>query len=277
MVNPLIKVCSLLAVVLALQSCKKDNTPKPSAANNTIVETQPPSLRPVSVFINQYISGYYESLPAHYAVTTKTYPLIIFLHGAGQVGNGTSDLHLLLNDGIDKSIQQKTFPPNFNVNGTDYSFVVLTPQLRALPPIDMVHSFMQYAKTHYRIDTSRIYMAGISMGGVLTTELAGHYTQQIAAAVSISGASFGDDKGSNASHIASGALPLWSFHNAGDPVIPVSTTSDFISLVNNESPVVPARLTIFPSSVHDAWTTALDVNYKENNLNIYEWMLQYRR
>jgi predicted peptidase len=277
MVNPLMKARTLLALIIALQSCKKDNAPKPSAANNSIVETAPPSLQPVSVFVNQYISGYYESLPTHYPVTTKQYPLIIFLHGAGQQGNGVSDLPLLLNDGIAKSIHQKKFPANFYVNGSNFSFVVLTPQLRALPPNDMVLSFLNYAMAHYRIDTSRIYIAGISMGGVLTTQLAGHYTQKIAAAVSISGASFGDDKGINAAHIASGGLALWSFHNSGDPVITSSTTTDFVSLVNNESPAIPARMTIFPSSVHDAWSTALDANYKENNMNIYEWMLQYKR
>jgi predicted peptidase len=277
MVNPLFKTCTLAVLFLALTNCKKDDAPKPSAANNSIIETVPPSLKPVSVFINQYISGYYESLPAHYQVTTKTYPLIIFLHGAGQQGDGVKDLPLLLNDGIAKSIQQKIFPPNFYVNGSNFSFVVLSPQLRALPPNDMVISFLNYAMAHYRVDTSRVYIAGISMGGVLTTQLAGQYTPRIAAGVSIAGASFGDDKASNAAHIAAGRLALWSFHNAGDPVIPSSTTSDFVNLVNSASPLISARMTIFPLAAHDAWTKALDATYRENNMNIYEWMLQYKR
>ncbi len=266
---------ALLSVLFG--SCKKDGDPQPSAANNSIVEVNPPGQKPISLNINQYIGGYYESLPEHYKVTTKTYPLIIFLHGAGQEGDGAKDLPLVLQDGIAKFINQKTFPANFNVNGTDFSFIVLSPQLRAMPSDPMVLSFVDYALKHYRIDQSRIYLAGISMGGVLATEMGGQYTSRFAAIVPIAGASFGTDRETNAENSASGGLAIWAFHNANDPVLSSTVTTDFINLVNSDRPSIPARMTIFPVAAHDAWTKALDPFYKENNMNVYEWMLQYKR
>ena len=267
----------LVVLVVLLGACKKENTPQPSAANNTIVEVQAPSLKPVTININQYIGGYYESLPSHYSVTTKNYPLLISLPGGGQVGDGAKDLPLVLNDGVAKEISQKTFPPNFTVDGTDFSFIVLSPQLRAMPPDSMVLSFLNYALAHYRVDPSRIYITGLSMGGVLTTEMAGKYTALFAAAVPISGDSFGDDKNAGAANIAAGGLALWAFHNSDDPVLSSQVATDFVNLVNSDHPVVPAKLTIFQATGHDAWTKALDPLYTENDVNVYEWMLQYKR
>ena len=262
---------------IVFESCKKDNTVQPSAGNNSTVESLSPAQRPITLFINRYIGGYYESVPNHYQVTTKKYPLLISLHGAGQIGNGGKDLPLVLNDGVAKEINQKNFPPSFNVNGDDFSFIVLSPQFRGVPPDSMVLSFLNYALQHYRIDESRIYVTGLSMGGVLTTEMGGHFTSLFAAGVAISGDSFGDDKNSNAVNIAHGGFALWSLHNSDDPITSSRVAIDFVNLVNDNNPAIPARLTIFQASGHDAWTKALDPQYKENNKNVYEWMLQYKK
>lgn len=276
MLTPL-KTAAALVLILVCCSCKKNDQPQPSDANNSIVETIPPYLRPITLAINPYIGGYYESIPNHYLSTTKTYPLLLFLHGAGQEGNGGSDLPLLLNDGIIKSISQKTFPPNFNVNGNDFSFVVLAPQMRGMPPDSLVISFLNYAVSHYRIDASRIYIVGMSMGGVVTTQMGSRFSNKFAAAVAVAGASFGSDQAANAQGYASGGLPLWAFHNSGDPVTPSSVTTNFVNKINADGPLVAAKATIFQSTEHDAWTKALDNTYKENNVSVYEWMLRYKR
>ena len=115
------------------------------------------------------------------------------------------------------------------------------------------------------------------MGGILTTEMGGIYPRTFAAVVPIAGESFEDDRDSNAAHIAQGALPLWDFHNSDDPTIASSIATDFINLINSFQPIIKPRQTIFQAYGHDAWTEALDPTYKENNLNVYEWMLQYSR
>jgi predicted peptidase len=267
----------LMLLVLLAEGCKKSNTLPLAPPPNDLIETTPPFQKPYTININQYIGGYYEALPAHYAVTTKKYPLLIFLHGGGQVGDGDTALPLLLNDGVAKEINEQKFPANFNVDGNNFSFIVLSPQFRAYPPDSMVYSFVDFALKKYRVDSARIYLSGLSMGGVLTTEMAGLYTSLLAAVVPIAGESFGTDKTFNAENVAHGGLALWDFHNSDDPTIPSNTATDFISLVNSFNPVIAPRLTIFQAYGHDAWSQALDPTYKENNMNVYEWMLQYKR
>ena len=55
--------------------------------------------------INEAFGGYYIALPACYSDNTKRYPLIVFLHGLGQRGNGKEELKYLLFDGMGKVIK----------------------------------------------------------------------------------------------------------------------------------------------------------------------------
>jgi predicted peptidase len=277
MLSRIKNLTTLVLLVILVEGCKKNNAVPLAPPPNDLIETTPPFQKPYTININQYIGGYYEALPTHYQVTTKKYPLLIFLHGGGQVGDGATDLPLVLNDGVAKEINAQIFPANFIVNGNNFSFIVLSPQFRAYPPDSMVYSFVDYALKHYRVDSSRIYLSGLSMGGVLTTNMAGQHTSLFAAVAPMSGESFGDDKEFNAENVAHGGLALWDFHNSDDPTIPSYTATDFISLVNSFNPVVVPRLTIFQAYGHDAWSQALDPAYKENNMNVYEWMLQYKR
>jgi predicted peptidase len=266
----------LLLLLLVLASCKKD-TVYQTQPNNDLAETSPPYQRPITININPYIGGYYEALPYRYQVTSKKYPLLIFLHGGGQNGDGDKDLPLVLNDGIAKLISERKFPPNFKVNGENFSFIILSPQFRGVPPDSLVLSFIEFALKKYRVDESRIYLSGLSMGGVLATEVAGHYPEKFAAAVAVAGESFGSERNRSAAGIARGRLALWALHNADDPTIASYVAKDFINLVNSYSPVITPKLTIFQAFGHDAWTQGLDPSYKENNMNVYEWMLRYKR
>ena len=86
--------------------------------------------RAVTANVSPRIQGYYESLPVSYASNpTKKYPLLIFLHGVGELGNGTTQLPLVLKNGIPKMLNQGTFPASFTVGGVAHSFIVISPQL----------------------------------------------------------------------------------------------------------------------------------------------------
>lgn len=268
-------ICTLAFALVLASSCKKHD--EASAANNNIIETIPPVQKPVTYNVSQYIGGYYESLPVNYGITTKQYPLLVFLHGYGQIGDGGSQLPLVLNDGVAKYIEAKQFPASFTVNGEVFSFIVLSPQFRGYPPDQDVSKFLDYAVKKYRVDASRIYLSGLSMGAVLTTNIAGIQTTSLAAVLPISGEVADTSMETKAKNIAGGRLPLWDFHTAGDTVMPYKAATNFISAINNSNPAIPARLTTFPGIAHDAWTKALDPIYKENGLSVYEWMLQYKR
>ena len=261
---------------MLLASCRKNA--KPSQADyDAIVETQPPILKPVTQKVSDAIGGYYAGLPFYYDKTTKHYPLLVFIHGGGQVGNGQIDLPLLLNDGIAELLQEKKFPPNFNVNGKNFSFINLTPQFNRYPSDADVKQFIDFAIKTYRIDTSRVYMSGLSMGGTVSANMGGEYTAQLAAIVPIAGVTTGSTLKTTCSNIATGNLPVWVFHNNGDPSISVSDPMNFISTINTYHPSIVPKLTVFNSNIHDAWTDAINPKYKENGMNMYEWMLHYTR
>ncbi len=269
------RLFSLLTCVILLTHCGKDSpTTLTHGTTNEPVETAPPVQKAISVQINDVVSGMFAALPQHYNQSGKTYPLLVSLHGAGQIGNGGSDLPLLLNDGIPRLLSEKKFPPRFTVKGQHFSFIILSPQFNRYPSLEEVEEFLLYAKKNYRVDPTRIYLAGLSMGGFISSRLAGTYPSEFAAIIPISGAENDPEVCKN---IAEGKVPVWAFHNKEDPQINVAGAEKFISLINGFNPVVRPKLTIFNARSHDAWSSALNPLYKEDGLNAYEWMLQYSR
>ncbi|MBE7171867.1 MAG: alpha/beta hydrolase [Williamsia sp.] len=262
--------------VMLLTACKKDKVKGPVPADD-YVETTPAIQAGVAVKINNAIGGFYAALPSYYSQTTKSYPLLVSIHGAGQSGNGNTQLPFLLNDGVAKVIAEKRFPPNFVVNGKNYAFIVLSPQFSKYPGVTEVESFIQYAKKKYRIDASRIYLTGLSMGGYVSSDMGAAYPKELAAIVPMAGVSETGDLKAKAAAIAKNNLPAWYFNNNNDPSVPVSNVTHFVTLINDNNPAIKPKTTIFDGVGHDCWTKATDPDYKENGMNIYEWMLQYKR
>ncbi|HEU4471688.1 MAG TPA: T9SS type A sorting domain-containing protein [Flavisolibacter sp.] len=237
---------------------------------------------PVYTRVNSFIGGYYEALPVNYASNpTAKFPVLIFLHGAGEVGDGSpAKLPLVLRNAIPKLIKENKFPTSFNVNGQSHSFIVISPQMSGSDYSgNSIHTLIDHLISKYRVDQSRIYLTGLSMGGGNTWVYAGSAagSTRLAGIVNICGNSPAYDGMVNT--VAKANLPVWAFHNQGDGVCPVAYTNDWIRKLNAYVPAMSpsAKGTIFPVSGHDAWTKAYDPNYRENNMNVYEWMLQYSR
>lgn len=265
-----------LVSVFLVTACKKDKIKGPVPADD-YVETVPATNVAIGVKINDVIGGYYAALPSYYSQTTKGYPLLVSIHGGGQSGNGNTQLPFLLNDGVAKVIAEKRFPPNFVVDGKNLSFIVLTPQFSKYPGVTEVESFLLYAKKKYRIDVSRVYLTGLSMGGYVTSDMAAAYPKEFAAVVPMAGVSEVGDLKAKASAIAKNNVPMWYFNNNNDPSVPVSNVTNFVALINSNNPATKPKTTIFDGVGHDCWTKATDPNYKEDGKNIYEWMLQYKK
>ena len=239
-------------------------------------ETAPAVQTAVTAGVSARIAGFYKALPARYDSTTKKYPLLIFLHGVGELGNGTTDLPRLLSNAVPKLLNQKSFPAQFTVNGTSYSFIVINPQFKEWPQPADVNAMVDYAINHYRVDESRIYVAGLSMGGGVTWDYAVAYASRIAAVVPICGASWiAKDKMST---VVSAKLPVWAFHNNDDGTVAVATTTNNVDNINSYNPAVPAKKTIWATGGHDAWTKATNPATREcDGKNMFEWMLQFTR
>jgi dienelactone hydrolase len=255
--------------------------------------------------IAQTIGGYWEYLPDGYNPNGSTiYPLMIFAHGLGENANCTNasgaadatactpaqwntSLDRVLANGPPKLIKNGTFPASFTVNGQTFSFIVISPQFNSWPyASSTTRQLVDYLIAQgYKIDTTRVYATGLSMGGGSTwyaaagTESVSGGTSNVgkmlAAAVPISAAD-----GSSASKgliVSQIGLPIWATHNNDDGTVTVNNTKDWSRDVNVNKPVTPMRMTIWPTGGHDAWSKTYDPSYREDGKNIYEWMLQYRR
>ncbi len=237
-----------------------------------------------NVNIESNCNGYDEYLPQGYN-SSKLYPLILAFHGAGEDGDGTSSstgLGKLVNTGLPALINSGRFPTSFNLNGTNYQFIIVFPQFKTDPPdapgeIDIIYTYML---THYPVDVNRVYMTGYSQGGGNIWKFTGANSDvsKIAAIVPIAGSI--TLPASYAQNIASANLPVLATHNNGDNVIPYTYTVDNINLINSSTPPPTPRAldTIFNASGHDSWDHTYDpAQFTYNGLSIYQWMLQYQR
>jgi dienelactone hydrolase len=237
---------------------------------------------PVQDSVYPYIKGYYESLPVDYnKYPAKKYPLLIFIHGIGELGNGTTDLYKVLRNGPPKLIDQHQFPDSFVVGGKTFSFIVISPQLNTnYRSASVVKAMIDYCVKKYRVDESRIYLTGLSMGGGISWIYAastGNYASRIASLLVVAGNDAPSTTG--VKNIATTNLPVWATHNIDDPTVSSSNSIRWVDSLNAYSPSMnpKAMLNLFNAATHDAWTTTYNPAWKPNGVNVYEWLLQHTR
>lgn len=244
-------------------------------AQDNLPETSPAVVKVITDGVGNNVSGYVAGLPARYDSTSRNYPLLVFIHGMGQLSSGTAKLSSLTQMGVGKVLQQQQLPASFNVKGAAHSFIVAAPQFTNWATAADVNAFIDFMIEKYRVDAGRIYVAGFNMGGAIAWEFAGAYPGKVAAIVPIAGPSWADEK--RAAAIASNGIGVWAFHNTDDKVVQADISKQIVEKINTFHPASAAKLTLFNSGDHDAWTNATDPSYKENGMNIYEWMLQFSK
>jgi len=246
---------------------------------NTQAQVQ--TARP-NTFITNNCNGFYEYLPQGYGSGNQQYPLLIFFHGMGEVGDGSPDaLKLVLRYGPPHLADLGTFPTSFTSGGNSFKFIVISPQFRSWASRDDINALIDYAIANYRVNIARIYLTGLSMGGGSALEFAGKSVTGVRriAALSTAAGAYGIPP-NEADNVASSNLPFWATHNTGDGTIGVQTTIQNVDTINNYTSRPPnplAKKTIFNANGHDAWTKTYDPNFRDNGMNVYEWMLQFTR
>lgn len=221
--------------------------------------------------------GFYEYKPVDYnADPNKKYPLIIFLHGIGERGNGTTELPMILANGIPKYINAGHNMTFTSLSGQQETFLVLSPQLRASAwAWENVYTdeMLKYAKQNLRVDTNRIYLTGLSLGGggtwrYISSSLSN--AKQFAATAIVCGT---NEWFNLCGTVAAAKLPLWAFHAQDDYQVLVSATNDGIASLNSCNPVVKPIKTIYPTGGHWIWDLAYDTVHNFHNPNVFEWFL----
>jgi len=115
----------------------------------------------------------------------------------------------------------------------------------------------------YPVDSDRIYLTGLSMGGYGTWDLASKHAERFAAIAPICG---GGDV-NLACNLKN--MPTWAFHGAKDMVVTLDKSQDMVDAINECGG--DAKLTIYPDAGHDSWTESYD------NPRLYDWFLEHSK
>ncbi|MFZ6010667.1 MAG: PKD domain-containing protein [Bacteroidota bacterium] len=239
-----------------------------SAALNSTVAQQVFKTTETSVI------GFLEYLPAGYNSNSDKYPVVIFLHGIGERGPNSTDPSVL-DDGAPLLV--KHGPPKHVNNGTEFPFILISPQLKSNYgdwPSWYVMEVIQHVKTYLRIDERRVYLTGLSLGGGGTWTTVQDYTTEFAATAPVCG---NRNSTSKACLLAAENLPVWAFHGDIDTVVPLSKSVSMINAINAcvPAPSPLAQLTIYTGVAHNAWDRAYKPDHTYHNPNVYEWMLSF--
>jgi dienelactone hydrolase len=225
--------------------------------------------------------GFYQYVPPGYNSNTHTkFPLIIFLHGIGEKGTGSpEDLKKLNCCGIPKYID-KGHNMQFTWNGKTEGFVVLYPQLYSRYGTwenYYVDEMIKYARQNLNIDTNRIFLTGLSLGGGGSWVYAASSVRkgkQLAGIVPVVSPCFM----TNGCNIANSNLPVLAIHAWDDNKASPYCTINAINIINNCGATVHPDLIMYDNGGHYVWVSrAYDTGYVYFNPNVYEWMLAQNR
>lgn len=182
----------------------------------------------------------------------KKFPLIVFLHGAGERGD---DLSILKVHSI----------PNMFDGDVEYPCVVVSPQCKEdsfwTAQIPQLKMFIDKIVEKYQIDENSIHLTGISMGGYGTWDLAMAYPEMFASIVPICG-------GGMAWNAGVLKMPIWIYHGEADTVVNVRESIEMYESLKKTNDNV--RLDVFPGVDHNAWDYAY-------NDELIAWMLKQKK
>lgn len=191
----------------------------------------------------------------------KRWPLLLFLHGAGERG---TNLPVVLKHG----------PWQFLEAHPELPFIVIAPQCPAgeVWSNEALLALLDEVGAKLRVDSRRVYLTGLSMGGYGTWSLGITHPERFAAIAPICGG--GETvyvrSASRTCKEALQSLGVWAFHGAKDPIVPVTESERMIDVLKKTG-VMDVELTVYPEALHDSWKPA----YADAKL--YEWLLRHER
>ncbi len=230
----------------------------------------------------QYTGGTYENETFHYRLMApktiepgRKYPLVLFLHGAGERGD-------------DNEAQLKYLPTEMAEAGHRDSFpcFVLAPQCRKdqkwvdvdwskhettdqpEEPSDQMKTAMamlQKTIDENPIDETRIYLTGLSMGGYGSWDLASRHPEWFAGAIIVCGG--GDEK--QAAKLTK--LPIWVFHGDADKAVPVERSRKMVKALQAAGGEL-IKYSELPGVEHNSWSYAYS-----DEAGAIKWLFEQKR
>ncbi len=196
--------------------------------------------------------NYLVYLPKGYNNDDNKWPLVLFLHGAGERGDSLKFV-------------KRNGPPMLIEEGKDFPFILISPQCPSGQRWDVLslETLLDEVENIYRVDTERVYVTGLSMGGEGTWKLIMAEPERFAAAAPVCGRT-----GSaylDACRLIN--LPIWIFHGAMDDIVSLDESVRMVKALDACGNDV--KFTVYPKANHNAW----DETY--NNEELYKWLLEH--
>ncbi len=204
-------------------------------------------------------------LPAGYdADTEKRWPLILFLHGSGERG---TNVWLVAKHG----------PPKIDTTETNFQFIVVSPQCPEgkIWSTDLLLALLDEVESKYAVDTHRVYLTGLSLGGYGTWNLGLSHPDRFAAIAPVCGGGetlliklAGDLNSAQLAQFKT--LGIWAFHGGKDPTVSPDESERMVNALEKAG-CEDVKLTIYPEAQHDSWTQTYA------NPELFAWFLEHTR
>jgi predicted peptidase len=201
--------------------------------------------------------------PANYD-KTKKYPLLLFLHGAGERGKDNEKQLAWGSKLFITEENRKNFPaivvfpqcPEESFWAVMKTDQTKQPAVRTFDytvgpnwPLAAANELVKKISKEEGVDKSRIYISGLSMGGMGTFESVYRYPEMYAAALPICG---GGDVNHYDKRVAK--IPFWVFHGAADAVVNPQLSRDMVEKLKSLKAEV--KYSEYPGVNHDSWKNA---------------------
>lgn len=189
--------------------------------------------------------------PVDYFYSQEQTPVIIFLHGASLCGRNLNRV-------------RRYGPLDAIVKGRDIDAITIVPQNPggAWSP-KKIMEVLDWVKTNYPCDTTRVYVLGMSLGGYGTMDVCATYPDRIAAGMALcGGASVKDVSGL-------GRLPFWIIHGTADRAVPIKQSKEVVEKLQSEGNDTRLRYDWWQGANHG---TPARVFYLKKT---YEWLFSH--
>jgi predicted peptidase len=204
-------------------------------------------------------------LPPGYDDSTRNWPMLIYLHGAGQHGSDINLIRtilrpLILQDRVD-----------------EFPFIMLIPQCPCAqgggwgPFIRPLDRMIDEVSARYRVDSSRVYLVGYSDGGFGAWAFGVTYPQRFAAVAMIAGYFLSPEPPEAATQDVCNKLkdkPIWLFHGEDDQIIPLRDSQTMVDILQG----CDGNVTLSSLPGVDHFSIVEQVLSSEA---LYQWLLEH--
>lgn len=237
------------AMGLAATGVAADVVPPPMAEGVQFPVTADQGAYPYLIFVPRG----YSADPA------QKWPLVIFLHGSGERG---SDIELVKKNGPPKVIAQHPGSP----------FILVSPQLETGADgsrwdTTKLDALLKDVRQQYNVDSSRIYLTGLSLGGYATWDWALKRPEMFAAIVPVAA----NSENRTADPCRLKDMPIWAFHGDQDDVVDPLVGFAIVKAIDACKGSVRPKMTVYPQTTHGSWEPAYD------DPALWRWLLEQRR